>query len=263
MCSTVSRRRWITCLSVPRQCDTSRAIRLHTSMRISRNQLATIRLESIASPITISRSPISQPCRHALPFSSVGNAATYTSGSVAPQEWLTIFTPGPVTSVVAGELPATIVNSTATQTTVVLPNLPFPARNLIDPLLTTTLTIGSKSTVLPYGLAAPGIFTTSATGRGQGAILNQDLSINGAENAAERGSVISIYGTGVNGTATSVWIGSTQAQVDYSGPAPGLLDGIQQINVRIPADAPTGPAVPILVASGDEVSGGQVTVAIR
>jgi uncharacterized protein len=201
--------------------------------------------------------------RPALPFIAIGNAATNTTGSVAPQEWVTIFTPGPVDRVVASDLRATIVSSTATQTTVILPNLPFPARNLLDPLLTTTLTVGTNSVVLPYRLAAPGIFTITATGRGQGAILNQDLSVNGAANSAARGSVISIYATGLNGDATTVWIGNTQAQVTYSGPAPGLAEGIQQINARIPADAPTGANVPILVASGDEVSGGRVTVSIR
>jgi uncharacterized protein (TIGR03437 family) len=193
----------------------------------------------------------------------ITNAATYTSGSIAPSEWLTIFTPGPVTRVMAGEIPATIVSSTPTQTTIILPNLPLPGRQLIDPLLTVSLTVDSNTAVLPLTSSAPGIFTLAASGQGQGAILNQDLTVNGPANAATRGSILAIYGTGVNVDATTVWIGSTRAAVTYSGQAPGLRAGIQQINARIPADAPIGAHVPIVIAAGNEVSGGNVTVAIR
>ena len=43
---------------------------------------------------------------------------------------------------------------------------------------------------------APGIFTLTASGRGQGAILNQDYSVNSAGNRAPKGSVVMIFGTG-------------------------------------------------------------------
>jgi uncharacterized protein (TIGR03437 family) len=196
-------------------------------------------------------------------FAAIGNAATYTSGSVAPLEWLTIFTPGPVSRVTAGELPATIVSSTASATTVILPNLPFPARQLLDPLLTVTMTVDGNAVVLPLTPAAPGIFSLSGTGRGQGAVLNQDFSVNGPANAAARGSIVSIYGTGINSDTTTVWIGSAQAQVTYSGQAPGLPAGVQQVNARIPAEAPLGAGVPVFVASGDEVSAAGMTIAVR
>jgi uncharacterized protein (TIGR03437 family) len=43
---------------------------------------------------------------------------------------------------------------------------------------------------------APGLFTVSQTGGGQGMVGNQDGSVNSASNAATKGSTISLYGTG-------------------------------------------------------------------
>src|SRR5262249_7711103 len=54
----------------------------------------------------------------------------------------------------------------------------------------------SSSISVNFTDTAPGIFSLSMTGTGQGAILNQDATVNGANNAAARGSVIVIYATG-------------------------------------------------------------------
>jgi uncharacterized protein (TIGR03437 family) len=56
-------------------------------------------------------------------------------------------------------------------------------------------------------LATPGIFTTSSSGQGQGAILNADLSVNSSTNKAAPGSTIVIYASGLgapNSTAKDV-----------------------------------------------------------
>ena len=50
--------------------------------------------------------------------------------------------------------------------------------------------------VLPVVSVTPGIFTIDGTGTGQGAIVNQDGTVNSAANPAARGSVVSIYMTG-------------------------------------------------------------------
>jgi uncharacterized protein (TIGR03437 family) len=41
-------------------------------------------------------------------------------------------------------------------------------------------------------------------------------------------------------------IGGVPAEVTFAGAAPGL-PGVTQINIRIPATAPTGAAVPLIV----------------
>ncbi|HYP05634.1 MAG TPA: lamin tail domain-containing protein [Bryobacteraceae bacterium] len=191
-----------------------------------------------------------------LRFTSIGHAASYVNGTVAPSQWLTVFTPGPITTATAAGRPARIVSSAAQQTTLVLPAQLSPG---VQPLV-----LGGSTINVPVSAAAPGIFTLSGAGRGPGAILNQDLTVNGAANPAPRGTIIALYLTGLNGQQpTTVWIGSTRAQVTYSGPAPGLPEGIQQVNALVPAEAPTGSEVLVLVASGDEVGAAGVTVAIR
>ena len=46
-----------------------------------------------------------------------------------------------------------------------------------------------------------------------------------------------------------VWLGDKRATVHFSGLAPTFV-GLWQINATIPTDAPTGPAVPLVVVHG-------------
>jgi uncharacterized protein (TIGR03437 family) len=156
--------------------------------------------------------------------------------------------------------------------------------------------MGDTEELLAGGAAAvaatsPGIFTLNAGG--QGAIENQDYSINGPSNPATVGSTIIIYGTGqglvsppvadgiaassasntvavptsdpaaclVNQQSMCVAIGSTWGNVTYSGLAPGLI-GVWQINVQVPKGTLTGNAVPIRVVI-DGTPSNLVTVAIK
>jgi uncharacterized protein (TIGR03437 family) len=63
-------------------------------------------------------------------------------------------------------------------------------------------------------------------------------------------------------TAT-VQIGGLDAPVTYAGPAPGLVSGVLQINARVPAQAPSGAAVPVSLKIGNATSPPGVTLAIR
>jgi uncharacterized protein (TIGR03437 family) len=60
-----------------------------------------------------------------------------------------------------------------------------------------------------------------------------------------------------------VGIDNAGVQVLYAGNAPGLVEGVIQIDALIPDDAPIGPAVPISIKIGDSYSQANVTVAIR
>jgi len=58
----------------------------------------------------------------------------------------------------------------------------------------------------------PGLFTTSSSGQGQGAILNSDFSVNGSSNQATKGSTVIIYATGLGApNSTSADTASTTA----------------------------------------------------
>jgi uncharacterized protein (TIGR03437 family) len=150
---------------------------------------------------------------------------------------------------------------------------------------------GLRSDPIEYRVVdtAPGIFTQDSTGRGPGAILNQNNTVNTATNPARRGEYIVIYGTGegnvrpsgsdgriVTGAVdalprptspVSVRINGVQVPAEniaYAGSAPGLVAGGFQINVRIPANlnitAATQAPVEVQVGSSSSQSG--VTVAV-
>jgi uncharacterized protein (TIGR03437 family) len=63
-------------------------------------------------------------------------------------------------------------------------------------------------------------------------------------------------------------VGSLPALVEYYGSAPGLVSGVMQVNVQIPANAPSG-AVPIVITLTDASTGlsystqSQVTVSVQ
>jgi len=59
-----------------------------------------------------------------------------------------------------------------------------------------------------------------------------------------------------------VWIGGQQALCTYAGEAPGLVAGMMQLNVQIPANAPSG-ALAILVSVGGKNSQSTITVSVQ
>ena len=54
----------------------------------------------------------------------------------------------------------------------------------------------STTETFPVAASAPGIFTMNSSGSGQGAILNQDYSVNSPTQPAAPGSIIMLYATG-------------------------------------------------------------------
>ena len=60
---------------------------------------------------------------------------------------------------------------------------------------------------------------------------------------------------------TTVTIGGINAQVAFSGLASGFV-GLWQLNVKIPDNAPTGNAVPLVVSFGEKI-GRTTTVAVN
>ena len=72
-------------------------------------------------------------------------------------------------------------------------------------LTNTTLNVPDPSGIpaslsLPVASSSPGIFTLSGSGVGQGAILNQDSTLNSVDNPAARGSIIVFFATGAGQT---------------------------------------------------------------
>ena len=140
----------------------------------------------------------------------------------------------------------------------------------------------SAPVLVPVVTAAPGLATADQSGSGPGAILNQDLSVNGPANPAARGSIVSLFGTGEGNVSpymlsgdlsistpyatpvapVTVSIGGQTAEVTYAGAAPLAPVGVFQINVKIPAAVSPG-AAPVTVSIGSIATTKTVTVAVR
>ncbi len=135
---------------------------------------------------------------------------------------------------------------------------------------------------LPVTPAAPALFTLDGSGKGQGAVLNQDSSVNAASKPAPRGSIITLFGTGFGATSTpvpdgtilgaelpkptapvSVTIGGAAAKVLYAGGAPGMVSGVVQINAEVPAEIRPGDKVTVVVTVGSSSSPATVTVSVQ
>jgi uncharacterized protein (TIGR03437 family) len=142
--------------------------------------------------------------------------------------------------------------------------------------------IPSAPVTVPVADAVPALFSRDMSGAGQGAILNQDMTPNSISNPAAPGSILVMFATGagrmdapvIDGSLSAaplpkpalpvtVQIGGINAPVEYSGAAPSQVAGVLQLNVRIPADAPSGGAVPVVVKVGLQASQPNLTVAIR
>jgi uncharacterized protein (TIGR03437 family) len=62
--------------------------------------------------------------------------------------------------------------------------------------------------------------------------------------------------------AAGVTVNGQPALYVYAGEAPGLVAGMMQLNVQIPANAPSGD-LPILVSIGGNTSQNGVTVSVQ
>jgi uncharacterized protein (TIGR03437 family) len=232
--------------------------------------------------------------------SAVANAASYVAGGVSPGEIVTIFgqSLGPASlaglQVNSGTLndsiggaqvffngyAAPMIYALATQLSAVVP-YEVAGQTSVDVVV---INQGNASAPFPVAVAAAtaAIFTGDASGQGQGAILNQDYSLNTAANPAPRGQYVSIYGTGEGETAPpgvdgrisgtplpkvslscSATIGGQPASVNYCGEAPGATAGLVQVNALVPGSVTPGSALPVTITIGGVASQGKVTMAVK
>lgn len=231
----------------------------------------------------------------------IASAASYAGGGVAPGEIVilagtglgpaTLTTAalnaqGEIARTLAGtrilfdDVPAPLIYVSATQSSAVVPYSVAGKQSVR--LVVEQGADRSPVINVPVLAAKPALFSADSSGRGPGAILNQDTSFNSAANPAAKGSVIVLFGTGEGQTdppgadgrvATSVFpkpalpvavtIGNTRVtQLNYAGAAPGLVSGVFQINVVIPPETPSG-NVPVTVTIGSFTSQSGLTVAVR
>jgi uncharacterized protein (TIGR03437 family) len=241
---------------------------------------------------------------------AVVNAGSFKQGTISPGEILTIFGSGLGPTPLAIFNPAspapqipTALPATSPSTTVTINGIPAPilytSANQVSVVAPYSLSGSSASLVLSYnGLASqtttlalaatnPGVFTTDASGKGQGAILNynaatNDYTLNGGTAPATKGQTVVLYVTGIGVTnvplentlvpatpavtpsaAVTVTVGGQPATVVGVASPPGSVPGLLQINAQIPNTAPTGAALPVVVNIGGVDSQAGVTMAVK
>jgi trimeric autotransporter adhesin len=188
------------------------------------------------------------------------------------------------TQVTFDGIPAPLIYTKSTQVSVMVP---YELAGRVSTAMVVSYN-GVPSTPLQLRVvdSAPGIYTINQTGTGQGAILNQNGTVNGTNSPEVSGDVIQIYATGegqtspagVDGGITpgrlpvpapilpvTVQIGGIEVpstDITYAGEAPGLISGVLQVNARIPAGVGTGP-VSVIIRVGGTPSQPGVTVTVR
>lgn len=116
--------------------------------------------------------------------------------------------------------------------------------------------------------AYPGLFTLSASGYGRGVVQNFEspslAPLNGLTRPAHPGQYLILWATGLGDAApeeVEVRVGGRVIPVAYAGPAPGL-DGVDQINVRLPDDLESRGCYVNLGVFARGVSSGQAFIAV-
>lgn len=226
------------------------------------------------------------------------NSASYAENGVAPGELLTGFGKGlgpqslatlqldaggrvgtelGGTRVLANGRPLALIYAAAGQVSAIAP---WNAER--QPLLWFTVEREGRQTAAfraPYVATKPGLFTLDATGRGAAAVLNQNGSLNTPQNGAFQGEVVVAYLTGggmmqvmgqTGAIADRATLTTAPAQVTvcgivaetlYAGNAPGLVEGVVQVNFKVPVTAPRG-ACEVRVKFGEAVSPAGVTLSV-
>ncbi len=173
------------------------------------------------------------------------------------------FPTGDLTVLVNGAS-ARLIAATSTQFVFVVPSETPPGMATLQVILGGSVVSDGRFEVTAAG---PGLFVAGGASAAQpGAVLNEDSHLNTAAAPAATGSVVQIFATGYrrldqSGAApVAVWIANRPAEVLYSGRAPGV-DGLWQINVRIPADGAITKQVPLFISAEGLVSNGVVIYA--
>jgi uncharacterized protein (TIGR03437 family) len=241
------------------------------------------------------------PANNDIQVTSVANGASLLVGPISPGEVVTIFGAniGPVqlcglqvdsagqvrnvladTQVLFDDVPAPLLYTSSAEVGALVPlGTSGPATQMQVTYSGRT----SSAMTIPVVPAAPALFSLDGTGGGPGAILNEDGSVNAYNNPANRGSIITVYATGLGAAIplgedggltggpalpsaalpVTVLIDGQPAEISYAGAAPGMVQGIVQINVRIPDTTTPVYDVRVTVKVGEYSSPTTITLTVQ
>jgi uncharacterized protein (TIGR03437 family) len=269
------------------------------SITLNAGAAVTGRLLSLAGGVSLQSNVISSPAPGIFLngiINAAGDTATVAAGSIAAVfgndlgSSLVSATAYPLPTTLGGgsfqvgNVGAPLFMTYCTQT-----NLQIPWESVGQTQVPVSATVGgqtsaqTQATIVPY---APGIFTLNMAGSGQGAVEIAPTSqlaapLSSAGQPVARGQYIAIWCTGLGPvtnqpatgaaalsnplsytlTAPIVTVGGASAQVTYSGLAPGFA-GLYQVNAVIPAGAPSGSNVALVLNIGG-IASNSVTIAVQ
>ncbi|MGP8246003.1 MAG: Ig-like domain-containing protein [Bryobacteraceae bacterium] len=205
----------------------------------------------------------------AIGASGVVNAASFTAG-IAPGGLVAVFGSGlygaaAATTLSFDGIAAAVLAATPFQVNAQIPATITPGVHT----LVVSSAYGSAQAPVVVSSVAPAIFMLSDT---QGAIENQDGSINSVANPLPRGQTLVAYVTGLGATAAQGTLAPAVTPVTallngvpispaYAGLTPGYV-GLYQVNILIPANTPPGAGISLALQQGT-VESNTVSVAIQ
>jgi uncharacterized protein (TIGR03437 family) len=242
-----------------------------------------------------------QPLSGGLSIKAVASSASGQAGLIAPGELVSLFgsAMGPAGGVIgqpdsSGLYPATLAGTTvlingaaapvlytsATQVNVAVPfelNANSPAQVVVkyQGQISSTQTVSTSA-------AVPGVFTLNASGTGPVLAVNlDDKSVNDANHPAKAGSNVLLYLTGAgqtnppgtNGHVAAIplpqvnfpvtaTIGGKSVTPSYAGAAPGVVEGVTQVNLTIPSGLTAGQvSIQLAVGGANTQTGTTIWVA--
>lgn len=237
------------------------------------------------------------------------DAAEFSSSNVpSPGQIITIFgsglgpKEGAAFELVDGRVPSTVGGTRVLVNGEPAPVL-FASRWQVNAILPFSLVIGSPAQVQISRDGAAGFqFVTPTTQRASmslfmldgsaarpAAALNEDWTVNSPGNPAKKGSRLVLYGTGGGAVIPALTAGEVTPleprplavparvriaggdflTVEYSGAAPALVAGVNQINVKLPDEVPVVNGFPpgilplVVETAGSSNSPQYVTIAIK
>ncbi len=234
-----------------------------------------------------------------LAANAIVNAASFKGGAVAPGELVTIFGAnyGPATIVGAALDANGLVSSNLVGTRVLFDGVPAPLIYSLAGQVSAVVpyeVAGRQQTSVQYEFngvqsaavsmnvasTAPAIFAADSTGSGPGLILTPGYLVISDANPAPAGSVVIVLATGAGGVvggarsggiaqgigqqtaAITATIGGWDADIAYAGPAPGLVNGVLQVNLTVPKGLIPGVYPVVLTVGGARTQDG-ISIAVR
>jgi uncharacterized protein (TIGR03437 family) len=230
---------------------------------------------------------------------AIVDAASYQGGAVAPGELVTIYqaNDGPAnllgaqldsnglvahdlggTQVLFDGIAAPLVYALAGQVSAIVPfEVAGKSQTVVQYVYNG---LKSNTVTMPVVSAKPGIFAQNSSGTGPGSVTDLNYALNTAAHPASAGDVLVVFATGggtVSGGATdgaiasvagslsagvTATIGNVPAVVSYAGPAPSEVNGVFQVNLKVPSGVQPGEQ-PLVITVGQFPSQSGITVAIK